>query len=137
MRAFPFCREAIERVLEEDGWSEIIKVHDSYTGRGLRAACVGFEAPEVRNVAAFLVRLAGETEAEGVELEDLVEVTTIMCSDGMGKNNVIVYFPNYVLLDGDGKETKPTRRGGNSVTGSVTGSLVQIANAVGEVRINR
>jgi hypothetical protein len=93
MKEFPFPEEVVLRVLEEDGWNEIIKVRANYTGKGMHKACVGFEAPEVRNVAAFLVRLAGETEAEGVELEDLVDVTCTMCSDNMGKNNVIVYFP--------------------------------------------
>jgi hypothetical protein len=94
MRSFPFTEEVVLRVLEEDGWDEIIKVRANYTGKGMHRACVGFEAPEVRNVSAFLVRLAGETEAEGVDLEDLIDATGTMCSDNMG-HDVIVYFPNY------------------------------------------
>lgn len=140
MRAFPFTRQVIDRVLEEDGWNEVIKVNDHYVGRGTSKACMGFVAPEVRVVASFLVRLAGETEAEGVELEDLVAATQVYCVDGMGKNDVIVYFPNYVLLDGEDAEHKTVANPGrtiiNNVQGAVNGGVMQIASVDGGVYIH-
>ena len=96
MRSFPFTKEVIERVLEEDGWDEIVHIRENYVGRGEARGCFAMTAPDTRNVMAFMVRLAGETEAEGVELTDLVEAVTNARWDSMGYD-VIVYFPGYTL----------------------------------------
>lgn len=99
MRTFPFTREVVERVIKDQGYDDVIKIYDRYVGRGMlpatREGCVGFVGPEVRNVVQLLLELAGETEAEGVELEDLVVMTGTMCSDNMGLRGAVVYFPSY------------------------------------------
>jgi hypothetical protein len=100
MKPFPFSKNMIDKVLtDDDGWDEFIKVRENYVGKGQSYGCMAFTAPDVRNVMAFMVRLAGETEAEGVELTDLIDAVTNVRWDSMGRDEVIVYFPEYTLTD--------------------------------------
>lgn len=155
MKAFPFPKETVERLILEKGYDDVIKLKDNYVGRGYDKWCIGFIAPEVRCVVQFLLELAGETEAEGVELEDLVDVVSTMCSDSFG-HDVIVYFPNYdkfaeLYVNADTEEPADMSAAGdylgsligeprptsvvNSITGSqINGSAFMIGHVSGEVK---
>lgn len=149
MRKFPFPRVTVDRLILEKGVEDVIRLHDNYVGKGERRSCIGFVAPEVRVVVQFLLELAGETEAEGVELEDLVVMAGTMCVDGMGKDDCIVYFPGYAKFEEPPSEEvvavedapAPSPQLGqtfiNSVNGPVTGSVFQIASLRGEVKDHR
>lgn len=140
MRKFPFSKEAIERLIREKGYDDVIKLKDNYVGRGHDKHCVGFIAPEVRCVVQFLLELAGETEAEGVELEDLIIAAGTYCVDNMGFD-AIVYFPTYYEFAEAETDIKPVTRPSrtiiNSNTGTVNGSLFQVANVEGVVKDHR
>lgn len=155
MKKFPFPSVTVGRLILEKGYEDVITVRDNYVGRGQlpshRSGCIGFVAPEVRIVVQFLLELAGETEAEGVALEDLVDMAGTMCVDGMG-HDCIVYFSGYTefadppteeelgaeaLEDAYEPVANPGRTIINNVSGPVNGTVFQIANVAGEVRINR
>lgn len=97
MKVFPFTEEVVLRVIGETGLK--VRPHTNYTGRGMQGVladrtCVGFIVPDENTITSFLLWLGGETEAEGVDLEDLVEAARNMRKDNLG-NDLIAYFPSY------------------------------------------
>jgi len=97
---FPFTQETVERLLEESSLADVVRIRPSYTGRGYVPAGIGFELPDTRTLVALWCVFAGNTEAEGIELDDLTDAIHKQQQDNMG-HDLIVYYPGVTFPEAE------------------------------------
>jgi len=78
-----------------------LEVRGNYVGRGMRHECVGIVCANVGEVIEFMIAVAEVLSPDDLEDQKVIvsEMGYNLLSDGMGKYDMIYYFPGLTIGD--------------------------------------
>jgi hypothetical protein len=100
---FPISQARLEELMDDNCFDNV-QVRADYSGRSMYGrTCVAFVAADSRWVTQLWILLAGESEAEGFEPQDLMDIVAKEQKDSWG-SDTIVYYPDVQFPKADDED---------------------------------